>query len=228
MAGPVATCASSSGGAQPSPGPHKVPAFCESAPEPRQRKGRGGAKGYEIAQKVIQDGKITVEFDEAGVGIHTRDICEPFHDAWKDISDMGKRTIQNRMLFIRKLTMRFNDVKLFCKDWFNMDSEKISGTNKTNRSNQKYPSLHGRVSYSQHHNKKVSTETQKPMSTIDNWANMHRHGASWVNTQAEQTFNTLEETRQTQRTQSTSSSTRPTFDEHGVLEQVLACVEDIR
>ena len=58
--------------------------------------------------------KITVEFDEAGgtwkalgkygawfesaVGIHTRDICEPFHDAWKDVSDIDKRTIQDRML----------------------------------------------------------------------------------------------------------------------------------
>ena len=85
-----------------------------TAPEPRQRRGRGGAKGFEIAQKVIQDGKITVEFDEAGgtwkalgkygawfesaVGIHTRDICEPFHDAWKDVSDVDKRTIQDRML----------------------------------------------------------------------------------------------------------------------------------
>jgi len=37
-----------------------------TAPEPRQRRGRGGAKGYEIAQKVLQDEKITVEFDEAG------------------------------------------------------------------------------------------------------------------------------------------------------------------
>ncbi|EXB38729.1 hypothetical protein L484_004524 [Morus notabilis] len=203
MAGLVATCAYFSGGAQPPLGPHRVPAFYESAPEPRQRRGRGGVKGYEIAQKVLQDGKITVEFDEArgtwkvlgkngawfdsAIGIHTGDICEPFHDAWKDISDMDNRTIQNRML-------------------------KISEINKTNRSNQKYPSLHGRVSYFQHRNKKFSTETQEPMSAIDNWADMHRCGASW---------NTLEEERQTQRTQSTSSSTRPAFDEHGVLEQVL-------
>ncbi|EXC29547.1 hypothetical protein L484_005000 [Morus notabilis] len=141
MVGQVVTCAGSSGGAQPPLGPHRVPAFCEFGI------GRGGAKGYEITQKVLQDGKITVEFDEAGgtwkafgkygawfesaVGIHTKDICEPFHDAWKDISDMDKRTIQNWML------------------------------------------------------------------------------------------NTLEEERQTQRTQSISSSTRPAFDEHGVLEQVL-------
>ncbi|EXC17377.1 hypothetical protein L484_027569 [Morus notabilis] len=97
MAGRVTTCAGSSRGAQPPPGPHRVPAYCESTPEPRQRRGRGGAKGYEIAQKVLQDGKITVEFDEAGgtwkalgkygawfdsaVGIHIKDICEPFHDA---------------------------------------------------------------------------------------------------------------------------------------------------
>ncbi|EXB58275.1 hypothetical protein L484_015608 [Morus notabilis] len=282
MAGTLATCARSSGGAQPPP-----------APEPRQCRGRCGAKGYEIAQKVLQDGKITVEFDEAGgtwkalgkygawfdsaVGIHTRDICEPFHDAWKDISDVNKRTIQDWML----LTMRFNDVKLFCNDWFNMDYnykngilrsvvnreaakcykdwksslhrhykrygreslpsnmrnqvhcdrccdrfsgdkfQKISETNRSNRSNQKYPSLHGRLSYSQYRNKKASTETQELMSAIDNWTDMHRRGDSWVNTHAEQTFNTLEEERQMQRTQTTSSATRPPLDEHGVLEQVL-------
>ncbi|EXB44625.1 hypothetical protein L484_010316 [Morus notabilis] len=105
MAGRVVTCTGSSGGVQPPSGPHRVPAYYE---------GRGGAKGYEIAQKVLQDRKITVEFDEAGctwkafgkygawfdsvVGNHTRDICEPFHDAWKDINDMDKRTIQDRML----------------------------------------------------------------------------------------------------------------------------------
>ncbi|EXC15933.1 hypothetical protein L484_015734 [Morus notabilis] len=134
MASRVATCAGSSGGAQPPPGPHRLPAYCESCI------GQDGAKGYEIAQKVLQDGKITVDFDEAGgtwkalgkygawfdsaVGIHTRDICEPFHDAWKDISDMDKRTIQDRML--------------------------------------------------------ASTETQEPMSAIDNWADMHRRGDSWI------------------------------------------------
>ncbi|EXC30722.1 hypothetical protein L484_027897 [Morus notabilis] len=253
MAGMVATCDGSSGGAQPPPGPHRVPAYCES--------GRGGAKGYEIAQKVLQDGKITVEFDEAGgtwkalgkygawfdstVGIHTRDICEPFHNASKDISDMDKRTIQDRMLngILRSVVDReaakcYKDWKSFlhrhykcygreslpsnmrnqvhwdrCCDRFSGDKfQKISETNKTNRSNQKYPSLHGRLSYSQHRNKKASTETQEPMSAIDNWANMYRHGDSW---------NTLEEERQMQRTQTTSSSTRPPLDEHGVLEQVL-------
>ncbi|EXC17474.1 hypothetical protein L484_001316 [Morus notabilis] len=202
------TCAGSSEGAQPPPGPHRVPAFYESASEPRQRRARGGAK----------------------VGIHTRDICEPVHDVWKDISDMDKRTIQNRMLdwfnmdynykngILRSVINReaakcYKDWKSSlhrhfkrygreslpsnmrnqlhwdrCCDRFSGDKfQKISETNKTNRSNQKYPSLHGQVSYSQHRNKK----------------------------------NTLNEERQTHRTQSTSSSTRPAFDEHGVLEQVL-------
>ena len=32
---------------------------------PRRRKGRGKAKGHEIAAKVVKDRKITVTFDEA-------------------------------------------------------------------------------------------------------------------------------------------------------------------
>ncbi|EXB97047.1 hypothetical protein L484_014658 [Morus notabilis] len=207
MAGRVATCAGSSGGAQPPLGPHRVPAYCESAPEPRQRRGRCGTKGYEIAQKVLQDRKITVEFDEAGgtwkalgkygvwfdsaVGIHTRDICEPFHDAWQDISDMDKRTILARMLGGSKVLQR---LEKFLAPPLQLlliivnHKQKISETNRSNRSNQKYPSLHGRLSYFQHHNKKASMETQELMSAIDNWADMHRRGDSWVNTHTEQTF----------------------------------------
>ena len=66
-----------------------------------RRKGREKANGDEIAIKVTNDEKITIKFDEArgtwkalreyspwfdsAVSIHTRDICEPYHNAWKDV-----------------------------------------------------------------------------------------------------------------------------------------------
>ena len=86
---------------------------------PRRRKGRGKARGHEITAKVEKEGKLTVIFDEAGgtwkvlgdnglwfdgaVDIHTRDICETFHNAWKDILANHKRDIQEHMLVSRKI-----------------------------------------------------------------------------------------------------------------------------
>ena len=94
--------------------------------------------------------------------------------------------------------------------------QKKSTTNKNNRRNLKWSSLHGRVSHSLHRNKKVNfflngcsikilislqlafkiltnnwigqQGTPQSMSAIDNWGNMHRHGETRVNPQAEQTF----------------------------------------
>ena len=69
---------------------------------PRRRKGQGKVKVHKIATKVNKDGKIALKFDEVGgtwkalreyslwfdsaINIHTRDICEPYHNAWKDIA----------------------------------------------------------------------------------------------------------------------------------------------
>ena len=39
--------------------------FTASDATPRQRKGRGKVKGYEIAAKVNKDGKISLKFDKA-------------------------------------------------------------------------------------------------------------------------------------------------------------------
>ncbi|EXB29859.1 hypothetical protein L484_016349 [Morus notabilis] len=90
-------------------------------PEPisRHRSGRGVAIGQDIVEKVQKDGKRSVLLDETGswkaigenaqyfdnaVGLHTRDICDPHYNAWKDVLEEHKRRIQNRML-----------------DWFNLD-----------------------------------------------------------------------------------------------------------
>ena len=86
---------------------------------PRRRKGRGKARGHEISAKVSKEDKLSVTFDEAGgiwkalgvngpwfdsaVGIHTRDTCEPFHNAWKDVPPSHKRAIQERMLVSIKI-----------------------------------------------------------------------------------------------------------------------------
>ena len=37
----------------------------------------------------------------------------------------------------------------------------------------------------------ANTGTQQPMSTIDNWGDMHQHRETWVNPQAEQNFVSL-------------------------------------
>ena len=76
---------------------------------PRRRKGRGKARGHEIATKVSKEGKLTVTFDEAegtwkalrdngpwfdsAVDIHTWDTCEPFHNVWNDVLASHKRDI---------------------------------------------------------------------------------------------------------------------------------------
>ncbi|EXB77870.1 hypothetical protein L484_009166 [Morus notabilis] len=146
--------------------------------------------------------------------------------------------------------MRFNDVKLFCKNWFNVDynykngilrpvvdKEAVKCYKDWKSSLDRHYKCCGRESLPSNMRNQLhwdrccdrfsgdkfqaSTETQEPMAAIDNWADMHRRGDSWVNTHAEHTFNTPEEERPTQRTQTTSSSTRPPLDEHGVLEQVL-------
>ena len=86
---------------------------------PQRRKGRGKARDHEIAVKVSKECKLTVTFDEAGgtwkalgvngswfdsaVNIHTRDICEPFHNAWNDVPASHKRAIQECMLVSRKI-----------------------------------------------------------------------------------------------------------------------------
>ena len=84
-----------------------------------RRKGQGKANGHEIVTKVNKDGKITITFDEArgtwkalrdygpwfdsAIDIHTKDICEPYHNSWKDISTTHKRDIQDRMLVSKNI-----------------------------------------------------------------------------------------------------------------------------
>ena len=74
---------------------------------PRRRGGRGKKKSHEITTKVARDGKITIKFDEAKgtwqtigdyspwfasvIDIHTRDIYDPFHNAWKDLDPQHKK-----------------------------------------------------------------------------------------------------------------------------------------
>ena len=76
-------------------------------------------KGHEVATKVAKDGKITIKFNMAGdtwkalrdyghwfdsaIGIYTRDICEPYHNAWKDVDPQHKRKKQDCMLVFAKL-----------------------------------------------------------------------------------------------------------------------------
>ena len=86
---------------------------------PRRCKGRGKAKGYELVAKVNKDGKIALKFDESGgiwkalreygpwldslINIHSKDICEPYHNAWKDVVAEHKKKIQYRMLVIANI-----------------------------------------------------------------------------------------------------------------------------
>ncbi|EXC17376.1 hypothetical protein L484_027568 [Morus notabilis] len=113
--------------------------------------------------------------------------------------------------------MRFNDVKLFCKDWFNMDynykndilrsvidREAAKCYKDWKSSLHRHYKRYGRESLLSNMRNQVhwdrccdmfsgdkfqaSTETQEPMSAIDSWADMHRRGDSWVNTHEEQTF----------------------------------------
>ena len=67
----------------------------------------------------MKDDNITVTFDEArgtwkalrdydpwfdsAINIHTRDTCELFHNAWKDVPASHKRDIQDRMLVSTKI-----------------------------------------------------------------------------------------------------------------------------
>ena len=80
----------------------------------RRCKGLGKARGHEITAKIMKDSKITITFEEAdgtwkalgdygpwfdsAIDIHTRDICEPFHNAWKDISASHKKDIQYKIV----------------------------------------------------------------------------------------------------------------------------------
>ena len=93
--------------------------FTTSDVVPRRRKGREKERGHEIATKVSKEGKLTITFDEAGgtwkvlgvnspwfdstVSIHTRDTCEPFYNAWKDVPSSHKRAIHERMLVSIKI-----------------------------------------------------------------------------------------------------------------------------
>ena len=76
--------------------------FIASDVAPQRRKGRGKVKGHKISTKVANDGKYGPWFDSV-VGIHTRDICDLYHNAWKDVDPQHKRKIQDRMLVFAKL-----------------------------------------------------------------------------------------------------------------------------
>ncbi|EXC30704.1 hypothetical protein L484_027879 [Morus notabilis] len=113
--------------------------------------------------------------------------------------------------------MHFNDVKLFCKNSFNVDYNYKNGILRSivdreaakcykdwKRSLHGHYKRYGRESLPSNMRNQLhwdrccdrfsgdkfqaSTETQEPMSTIDNWADMHRRGDSWVNTHTEHTF----------------------------------------
>ena len=76
-------------------------------------------KGHEITTKVNKDGKIALKFDEAkdtwkalgeygpwfdsAIDIHTRDICEPYHNTWKYVATEHRRIIQDCMLVSAKI-----------------------------------------------------------------------------------------------------------------------------
>ena len=93
--------------------------FTTSDAAPRRRKGWGKAKGHKIVAKVARDGKITITFDKFGgtwkalgeygpwfdsaIDIYTRDICYPFHNAWKDVDPQHKRDMQDHKLVYEKL-----------------------------------------------------------------------------------------------------------------------------
>ena len=92
--------------------------FVASDATHRRRKDRGKAKGHEIATKVSKDRKITLKFDEVGgtwkalreydpwfdstIDIHTKDICESYHNARKDVDPQHKRKIQDHILVCAK------------------------------------------------------------------------------------------------------------------------------
>ncbi|KAL3642688.1 hypothetical protein CASFOL_013503 [Castilleja foliolosa] len=115
--GPVATCAGSSGGAQPPrDNPPRLPSNCQSAAPsaPRKRKGRGPAKGEAMLREVADGSKIRVPFDEetltfkgldrhgtwydSAIGILTREECEPYHDTWRGIPLHQRTQIFERLL----------------------------------------------------------------------------------------------------------------------------------
>ena len=68
--------------------------------------------------KLMKDGKIALKFDEArgtwkalgeyspwfdnAIDIHTKDIFEPYHNAWRDVCASYKRDIPDRMLVSSK------------------------------------------------------------------------------------------------------------------------------
>ncbi|GFP99395.1 hypothetical protein PHJA_002083600 [Phtheirospermum japonicum] len=121
--GPVATCAGSSGGAEPPrEDPPRLPSYCESAAPsaPRKRKGRGPAKGKAMLREIADGGKIRVPFDketmtykglsregtwyDSAVGILIRKHLEPYHDMWRQIPLHHRTEIFERLL-----------------DWFDID-----------------------------------------------------------------------------------------------------------
>ncbi|KAL3640580.1 hypothetical protein CASFOL_015548 [Castilleja foliolosa] len=121
--GPVATCAGSSGGAQPPrEDPPRLPSHCESAAPstPRKHKGRGPAKGKAMLREIADGSKIRVQFDretmtykglsregtwyDSAIGILTRKHLEPYHDRWRQIPLHQRTEIFERIL-----------------DWFDID-----------------------------------------------------------------------------------------------------------
>ncbi|GMN63610.1 hypothetical protein TIFTF001_032692 [Ficus carica] len=70
-----------------------------------------------------------------------------------------------------------NDLYNYFKDIGGADNEEYVGTtsvtNSKNRDDHKWKSLHGRISYAYHRNKKSNTQIQQPQSKIDNWGGRH-------------------------------------------------------
>ncbi|GMN65239.1 hypothetical protein TIFTF001_034305 [Ficus carica] len=98
-------------GAEPPHDPTRLPAPCKSSAAAPKYKGREKVKLLGVARKVPPKGKLNVEFDHAGqtwkaigdnspwydstIGVHTRDVLEPFHDTWKQVDANSKKLIRS-------------------------------------------------------------------------------------------------------------------------------------
>ncbi|GMN64557.1 hypothetical protein TIFTF001_033625 [Ficus carica] len=88
-------------GAEPLCDPMRLLAPCESC--------KGIAKLLDVTRKVALEGKLTVQFNHTGrtwkaigdngswydsaIGVHTRNVLEPFHDTWKQVDVDSKKLI---------------------------------------------------------------------------------------------------------------------------------------
>ncbi|KAK6158587.1 hypothetical protein DH2020_005901 [Rehmannia glutinosa] len=252
MSRPVATGASSSGGAQPPHDPRRLPAHSADSAPPHH-KGREKAKGINVGTYVNRFGKIRLPIDEEGevynaigdegswykstLGMHTRDICEPFHNSWKSVPAHQRKLVHERLRDWFEIDYTYKNGVLYhmverdaatrYRNWkanLNLHFKNKGGLHNLDRAKAQPPKyLRNKSDHWEKCCDRFSTETfqanpetRKLQPPIQNFRDMHTRAGAWVNSQAEETYE-----RAKQMAVSGSDASSGPMDEIAVMKEVL-------